>query len=57
MVHHLQNMAGLKYNCAGEREKVAYQVQAAWLRQFDKSLESEFGLDGLSIIVHSNCLM
>jgi hypothetical protein len=24
MVHHLQNLARLKYNCAGEREKIAY---------------------------------
>ncbi|MGV3633726.1 MAG: DUF6647 family protein [Pseudorhodoplanes sp.] len=56
LVHHLQNMAGLTYNCAGEREQIAYQAQAAWLRQFGKSLESEFALDGLSVIVHSNCL-
>jgi hypothetical protein len=57
MVHHLQNIAGLKYNCAGEREKLAYQAQAAWLRQFGKSLESEFEIDGLSLIVKSNCAM
>jgi hypothetical protein len=56
VVHHLQNAAGLKYNCPGDRERTAYQAQAAWLRQFDKSLESEFGLDGLSILVHSNCM-
>lgn len=56
MVHHLQNIAGMKYNCAGDREKLAYQAQSAWLRQFGKSLESEFGLDGFSVIVHSNCL-
>jgi hypothetical protein len=56
LVHHLQNVAGLKYNCAGDREKLAYQAQSAWLRQSGKSLESEFALDGLSLIVHSNCL-
>lgn len=56
MVHHLQNMAGLKYNCPNEREKLAYQAQSAWLRQSGKSLESEFALDGLSLIVHSNCM-
>jgi hypothetical protein len=56
MVHHLQNMSGLKYNCAGDREKIAYQAQAAWLQQFGKSLESEFGLDGLSVLVRSNCM-
>jgi hypothetical protein len=57
MVHHLQNMAGLKYGCAGEREKLAYQAQSAWLRQSGKSLESEFGIDGLTLIVHSNCMI
>jgi hypothetical protein len=56
VVHHLQNVAGLKYNCPGDREKIAYQAQAAWLRQFDKSLQSEFGLDGPSILVHRNCM-
>jgi hypothetical protein len=56
MVHHLQNMAGLKYNCAGDREKLAYRAQSAWLLQSGRSLESEFGLDRLSLIVHSNCM-
>jgi hypothetical protein len=57
MVHHLQNIAGLKYNCASEREKLAYQAQSAWLRQSDKSLESEFDIDGMTLIVRSNCMM
>jgi hypothetical protein len=56
MVHHLQNLAGLKYYCASEREKIAYQAQSAWLRQFDKSLDSEFGLDPLTLLVRSSCL-
>jgi hypothetical protein len=56
MVHHLQNSSGLKYNCPAAREKIAYQAQSAWLRQFGKSLKSEFGLDGLSILVHTNCM-
>lgn len=57
MVHHLQNLAGLKYNCAGAREKLAYDAQAAWLAHFDKTLESEFGIDGFSLITHSNCMI
>ena len=56
MVHHLQNMAGLKYNCVSEREKLAYQAQAAWLERSGKSLESEFGLDPLTLLVRSNCM-
>lgn len=56
MVHHLQNMARLKYNCGGEREKIAYRIQSAWLRQFGKSLESEFGMDALTLLVRSSCM-
>lgn len=55
MVHHLQNMAGLKYYCASEREVIAYQAQSAWLRQSGKSLESEFGPDALTLLVRSHC--
>lgn len=57
MVHHLQNIAGLKYGCAGEREKLAYQAQSAWLQQFGKSLESEFQIDGFSLLMKSNCMV
>ncbi|MFZ5689886.1 MAG: DUF6647 family protein [Pseudomonadota bacterium] len=56
VVHHLQNVAGLRYRCAAERERLAYRAQDAWLRQSGKSLASEFGLDGLSVIVHSHCM-
>ncbi len=56
MVHHLQNMAGLKYACTGEREKIAYQAQETWLKQSGKSLESEFGIDPLTLLVRSNCM-
>ena len=56
MVHHLQSVAGLKYNCPGEREKLAYQAQSAWLNRSGRSLESEFEIDGLTLLVHSNCM-
>lgn len=56
MVHHLQNVAGLRYSCAGEREHIAYRAQSAWLLQSGKSLQSEFQLDGFSLMMHSSCL-
>jgi len=56
MVHHLQSVARLKYNCIVEREKLAYQAQSAWLSRSGRSLESEFGIDGLTLLVHSNCM-
>lgn len=56
MVHHLQHMAQLKFACPQERESVAYKAQAKWLQLFDKTLESEFGLDGFTILANSTCL-
>ena len=56
MVHHLQHAAGMTFACAGEREKVAYLAQREWLRLFDRSLEKEFGLDPMTILLRTNCL-
>lgn len=56
MVHHLQNVAGLRYNCAEDREKPAYRAQARWLELFGKSLAKEFQLDPMTILVRTNCM-
>ena len=56
MVHHLQNVAGMKFACAGEREKDAYRAQARWLELFDKSLVDEFEIDAMTILVRANCM-
>ena len=56
MVHHLQKMAQLKFACPQEREAAACKAQEKWLRLFGKSLESEFSLDGFTILVNSNCV-
>ena len=56
MAHHLQNQAGLKFDCPGAQEKVAYAAQAQWLALFGKTLEDEFEIDGLSLLVRTNCL-
>jgi hypothetical protein len=55
LVHHLQNVSGEKFFCAGEREKVAYRAQARWLELFDKSLAQEFDLDPMTLLVRTNC--
>lgn len=57
MVHHLQNLAGRKYACAGEREKTAYQAQARFLDLFDQTLETEFGIDPVTLLVRTTCVM
>ena len=55
VVHHLQNAAGMKFACAGEREKDAYRAQRAWLALFGRTLEQEFELDPMTILLRSNC--
>jgi hypothetical protein len=56
-VHHLQNLAGVKFACAGEREKTAYRAQARFLDLFEQTLETEFGIDPMTLLVHTTCVM
>lgn len=57
MVHHLQNRGGVKFACPPEREKLAYQAQARWLAQSGRSLESEFEVDGFTLLAITTCVM
>jgi Domain of unknown function (DUF6647) len=55
MVHHFQNVLGLKHECPQEREKLAYLAQERWLRLFGHSLEQDFELDGFSLLGKTRC--
>ena len=55
MVHHVQHLAGLKYECPQERERLAYLAQDRWLNLFDHSLAQDFDLDAFSLLVKTNC--
>ncbi len=57
MVHHLQNEAGITYECPAEREKPAYEAQNKWLSLFGGSLESEFQINGLALLISTSCAM
>ena len=57
MVHHLQNEAGLHYECTAAREKLAYEAQNKWLGLFGHDLESEFEINGLAVLVSTSCAM
>jgi hypothetical protein len=57
LVHHLQSSAGLKYPCPQEREKLAYEAQDKWLHLFGVSLESEFQIDRLTLLVTTSCAL
>lgn len=54
MVHHFQYKLGLKHECPQDREKLAYAAQDRWLHLFGHSLESDFELDGFSVIVKTH---
>ena len=56
MVHHVQNVGGLRYACPQEREKLAYMAQERWLGLFGRNLESDFDLDPFSLLVKTRCL-
>jgi len=56
MVHHLQNLAGLTYECPAAREKPAYLAQDQWLKLHGLDLETEFEIDRFTLMVSSACL-
>ena len=45
MVYHVQNLAGRKYECLWERERLAYTAQERWLRLHDSNLWDTFAID------------
>jgi hypothetical protein len=55
LVHHLQNLGGLKYSCPQAREQAAYDAQMRWLELFGKNLNDEFGVDSFDILVRTRC--
>ncbi|WP_271553376.1 DUF6647 family protein [Bradyrhizobium sp. CCBAU 45394] len=56
MVHHLQNLGKLKFECLRAREKTAYLAQAKWLERFGLSLEKEFDVDMFTVLISSACM-
>lgn len=57
MVHHLQTLGNLKYECPGAREKPAYLAQDQWLKMFGMTLEKEFEIDQLTLLVMTACMI
>ena len=56
VVHHMQNIAGLRYDCPRAREKPAYLAQERWLAQFGQDLWGQFQIDPLTLLVNSACI-
>jgi predicted metalloprotease len=55
MVHHFQNILGIKYECGQEREQLAYRAQDRWLGLFGHDLATDFDLDAFSLLVKTKC--
>lgn len=55
MVHHLQNVAELRFECPQQREQLAYKAQDRWLGLFGRDLARDFELDPFTILVNTNC--
>ena len=55
MVHHLQHAADQKFMCPQEREKDAYKAQRAWLALFGRTIEQEFEIDPMTVLVRTSC--
>ena len=55
VVHHLQNVAQLRFDCPMAREKMAYLAQDQWLERFGSSLEKEFEIDKFTLLISSAC--
>ena len=55
MVHHLQNVGKLKFECPQEREEVAYRAQERWLGLFGRDLLRDFELDPFTILLTTRC--
>jgi hypothetical protein len=45
----------MTFACPGKREKDAYRAQRAWLELFDRTLEGEFGIDPMTLLVRTSC--
>jgi hypothetical protein len=56
MVHHLQNIAQMRFECTRAREATAYEAQERWLQQHGRSLRADFDIDPFTVLVHAMCL-
>jgi len=55
MVHHMQNLSGVRYECPQQREKLAYAAQDKFLQLFGRDLEGEFEVNPFTVLVRSTC--
>ena len=55
LVHHLQNVGKMTFECPQERERLAYKAQEKWLSLFGTDLMREFDVDPFTLLIASRC--
>jgi Zn-dependent membrane protease YugP len=55
MVHYLQSLARLKYECVQASKELAYAAQDKWLRLFGRDLATDFQVDGFTLLASTRC--
>lgn len=55
MVHHAQNVSGLKYECPQARERLAYAAQQKWLELFGHDLQRDFEISPYLLAISTQC--
>jgi hypothetical protein len=55
LVHHLQNVGKMTFECPQEREQLAYKAQEKWLSLFGTDLMREFEVDPFTLLIASKC--
>ena len=55
LVHHLQLEAGLKYDCRGAMEKIAYDAQRSFLAEHGIDMAKALELDPMFLLFVNSC--
>lgn len=55
LVHFIQHVSDIRYECPGAREALAYAAQDKWLSLFGRSLSTEFDIDAFTLKVSTTC--
>ena len=56
MVHHLQDLGKLKYDCPQAREQLAYAAQERWLGRSGRNLAGKFRIDPYTLAMSTQCI-
>ncbi len=56
LVHYLQDRTALQFDCFVLREVIAYNAQQRWLHLFSTDLQTEFGINKMTLELKTACL-